>query len=107
MEPGETPEEGALREFEEETGLKGFSVELIGVLEIRRLSKDQPPLHCAFYQCATEGAPLAQDTDEVSEVAFWSPGSRLGPISEIDRALLEEYAQHGCAQQIAAAGGEP
>ena len=40
---------------------------------------------------------------EVSEVAFWSPGSRLGPISEIDGALLEEYSNHGFTQQPHAA----
>lgn len=105
MEPGETPEDGALREFEEETGLKGFSLELLGVLEIRRLSTTSPLLYCALYQCATEGVPQAQDTEEVSEVAFWLPGSRLGPISEIDRALLEEYSKHGCAQQTQATRG--
>jgi len=103
MEPGETPEEGALREFEEETGLRGFSIELLGLLEIRRLSKDLPNLYCALYQCVTEGVPLPQDTDEVSEVAFWSPGSRLGPISEIDKALLEEYWRHECAEHPHAA----
>jgi 8-oxo-dGTP diphosphatase len=99
MEPGETPEEGALREFEEETGLRGFSIEPLAVLEIRRHSKVTPILYCALYQCATEGVPPAQDTDEISEVAFWSPGSRVGPISAIDRALLEEYSNHGFAQQ--------
>ena len=95
IDPGERASDCASRELFEESGLTSSEIELLGVLEIERQAPHGDLLRCALYQCHAEGLPSPCGA-EISTVAFWHPGTKLGPISAIDEALLRGGLR-GCA----------
>jgi 8-oxo-dGTP diphosphatase len=77
VEQDETPEEAAVRETEEETGLV---VELEGLLAITRRSP--APIIVVTYRARIAGGELRIAPEEVSEAAFF-PADQLPPLEEI------------------------
>ena len=89
VDPGETAADSAMRELREESGLAGREMVLAGMLDIERPAPEAGLLHCALFRCWVDDDPSATCA-EVSDVAFWRPGSAMDPISAIDEALLLE-----------------
>ena len=92
---GEHPEAGALRELEEETGLVGRIVELLGVDSLRRTIRDHPQLvgeidyHSVriIYRTEVTGGTLRHETDESTDRAAWCTREDLAtlPLVELGR----------------------
>ena len=79
LEPGETLEQGVVREVREETGLEVTPVRLLEIFErIIRDAQGQPEYHYVLidYICRVTGGTLAA-ADDASRVA-WAPRDLLG-----------------------------
>ena len=82
---GYTPFEVAVKELEEETGLRGRAVRLLALWD--RSRHNQPPLPWSVYKCAVlceaVGGELRTDTDETAS-ARWVHRDEIGalPLSE-------------------------
>jgi coenzyme A diphosphatase NUDT7 len=87
LEPGESPWEAALRELEEELGIEGARVRLLGPLPVhmRRRGELVYP-----FVCALEGNVALRTGREVAE-AFWLPLQRLRREGFRHAQLLEDY----------------
>lgn len=72
IEPGETPAEGAIRETEEEVGLRARNPREVGVLHFQ--FTDGLALHCTVFH-ATEFSGVATETDEA--IPIWT---KIGDI---------------------------
>ena len=95
---GEHPEEGALRELHEETGLVGTIVELLAVDSIRRTlrAKKQDRLgfpegtECDYhsvriiYRTEIVGGDLRDETDESTDMAAWFTGEDAARLSLVE-----------------------
>ncbi len=93
IEAEETPEEGVLRELEEETGIRGKVVRLVGV--VTEKSPFYGPLIILGYHVAADGGVLRAGDDaeevkyfpkeEMPEVAFFSHRKLIGQFLEEER----------------------
>jgi 8-oxo-dGTP diphosphatase len=85
----ETFEQGALREVEEETGIRGRILEELSPTRYRdRKGRDKI---VRYYRMALDGEPLAfAPNDEVDELRWLTPAEARGVLSyEHDRSLVE------------------
>jgi 8-oxo-dGTP pyrophosphatase MutT (NUDIX family) len=78
LEPGERPEEAAIRETREETGLKIAIESLIGVysgpeFEVRYPNDDRSLYMMAVYGCTARSSLRATESDEAERFAFVAP----------------------------------
>ena len=86
LDPGETIEQAALREVEEETGCIGEIIEIVE--PVSYLVKGQPKIVVFFRMKLLEEHPL-QPNDEVSEVRWMSPQDALTLATyDNDRSLI-------------------
>jgi 8-oxo-dGTP diphosphatase len=89
LEDGESFETGALREVEEETGIRGRIVEeLTPTRYVDRKGRDKL---VRWYRMDLDGEPLAfAPNDEVDELRWLTPAEARGLLSyEHDRSLVE------------------
>jgi 8-oxo-dGTP diphosphatase len=95
LEPGESVEEGVLRELAEETGLAGAVRGLCGVVERRG-----PGYHYVildYWVDAPWGSPVAgDDADDVR----WVSAAELPTLPLVD-GLVEFLAEHGVLHRLA------
>jgi ADP-ribose pyrophosphatase YjhB (NUDIX family) len=92
MEPGESPQEAAVREAREETGLEVELAHLVGVYTLRT----QPiGLRFIFKATIRAGELIAVPNDEITEIRWW-------PVAALPPAMTRT-APHGIRD--AAAGG--
>ncbi len=84
LEPGESWEDGALREVEEETGLRCILGEEAGRT---RYEVAQGPKEVRYFSMTSDGEPVAQN--EVDEVRWATPAEAAGLLTyDYDRELL-------------------
>ena len=97
---GESALEAALRETEEEVGVRIMRADLFGVYTDPKYSIVYPngdqvqTFTIAFLAREWEGTPRA-DGDEVGEVGFFPLGALPEPIYEIHRETIEDYRRAG------------
>jgi 8-oxo-dGTP diphosphatase len=89
LEPDESFETGALREVEEETGIRGRIVEELA--PTRYLDRKGRDKIVRWYRMDFEGEPAAfAPNDEVDELRWLTPGEARDVLSyEHDRSLVE------------------
>jgi len=92
MEPGESPQEAAVREAREETGLEVELDHLVGVYTLRG---ERLGLRFIFKATIRAGELIAVPNDEITEIRWW-------PIDALP-APMTRTAPHGIRD--AAAGG--
>jgi 8-oxo-dGTP pyrophosphatase MutT (NUDIX family) len=105
IERGETREEAALREVQEETGLEGRIEELLGEISFRYVRKHRKRIHkrVVFFLMAYVDGSTDDHDDEVDEARFFAIEDALDRLtfeSERDmvsraRAVLLPLAQSG------------
>jgi 8-oxo-dGTP diphosphatase len=88
LDPGESFEDGALREVEEETGIRGRIVgELQPVSYLDRKGRDKL---VRWYRMEIDDAGEFAPSDEVDEVRWLTPDAALALVSyDHDRKLLQ------------------
>ena len=92
LDPGESFEDGAVREVLEETGVQGRIVgELDSTSYVDRKGRDKL---VRWYRMELEGDPVAfAPNDEVDELRWLTPGEADGLLSyDHDRALVQTLA---------------
>jgi 8-oxo-dGTP diphosphatase len=89
LEPDESFETGALREVEEETGIRGRILEELA--PTRYLDRKGRDKIVRWYRMDIDGEPLAfAPNDEVDELRWLTPGEARDLLSyEHDRSLVE------------------
>ena len=80
-EPGETPEEGAVRELREETGAEIELTGFLGHLVDTYGEGGDPTLNCVF-RARLVGDPVLTATDDVAELRWFGP-DELPPRDQI------------------------
>ena len=95
MEPGETLEETARREVEEETGLKPGTLELFNIYSgpdffYRYPHGDEVYNVSAAFICREYSGNLSTD-DESTEVGFYPLDSLPGKLIFLNQAVLDDY----------------
>ena len=88
VETGETTEEGALRELEEETGLIGSDIELLGIST--RPSKISGGIVVIGYLVHQWEGEMEAKTDAM-DLGFYHPDKRPDIAFEVHMDLLEQY----------------
>lgn len=88
-EPGETPDEAAIRELFEETGLRGETERLTGVYF--EPGHDHGPMLHFVFRCRWDDqlAPVAS-SPEVSEVGYWPIDGLPTPISDFTERRIHD-----------------
>jgi len=89
VEDGETLQEAALREFQEETGLKATIGDIVAVNECFFDSKEEHVLFVTFRVHISGGKIKASDPDEISEVTW---------MDKITAESLMPYHKNGIAK---------
>jgi 8-oxo-dGTP pyrophosphatase MutT (NUDIX family) len=89
--PGETLQDGAVRELREEAGVHATEVHLVGVLEMESPYGHEGHLRCALFRCKVEAATAPSDVEEVDAVTYWDGSADLTPVSAIDAALVRAF----------------
>lgn len=88
IEEGETIEEAAIREVEEETGCRGEIIEIVRPLSY--LVKNQPKI-VVFYRMALVERGDLKPNDEVSMVKWMKPVDAVGRLTHrIERELIAD-----------------
>lgn len=96
IEPGESAEAAARREFLEETGHASSDVRAAGVATFR-LAPDGRLEHGAVYTCAVDEAVPFVPTVEIERIAWWD-GSPSQGVTELD-TFISRAAQGGRASR--------
>ncbi|EQM31906.1 NUDIX domain-containing protein [Rhodococcus sp. WS1] len=103
VDPGETPQETAIREVGEELGIFGTADQPLQLTEIARISWDgewnNSPLRCHLFAFELRyDGPMAHQPSEIAEGWWWTPkelGAHLQdpswPFVPDSRALLADY----------------
>jgi len=92
-EPGEAPDETALRELLEETGLRGEIDRLTGVY-LEPETDRGPLLHFVFTVRILVGADPVPSSPEISEARFWPVDDLPTPISDFtERRIRDAFGQ--------------
>ena len=106
IEPGETPEEAAVREVLEETGIRGSIVASLGTIDFWFMSDDRR-IHKTvhhFLLTALDGE-LSDADPEVAEVA-WVPLDDVAErLAHADERQLVDLARQALAEGVAVNGG--
>jgi argininosuccinate lyase len=93
VEPGENPHAAAVREVEEETGLRVELQHLVGVYYLRR---DKPGIGFMFLgRALDEGTPRPQ-TDEIDELGWFDPASLPSPAVDSLSVVVRDAAAGRC-----------
>ncbi|MBI1377960.1 MAG: NUDIX domain-containing protein [Frankiales bacterium] len=89
IEPGETPEDAAVREVEEETGIRGRVLAPLGVIDFWFVA-DQRRVHKTVHHFLLEacGGELSDEDVEVVEVAWVPLGEVTGVLAYADERRL-------------------
>lgn len=93
IEPGESPEESARREVEEETGLQVSSLQLAGVMggESYRFTYpngDRVETVVTLYSCQCTGTIAIQDREEIAAIRYFTEEEFPGLTLPYPRHLL-------------------
>lgn len=95
LEEGETPEDAALREVEEETGIKGHVLAPLGVIDFWFIA-DNRRIHKTVHHYLMEasGGELSDEDAEVVEVAWFPLNAVRGRLAYADeRKLLDRLPE--------------
>ncbi len=95
-EPGETPEETALREFEEETGIKAHSPRLFATYDLKTHAADGAIVShflLAVFCVEADGAAIAIAADDAADIGWFT-------VDEI-RRLPAPQSVLECAERLA------
>ena len=96
VEAGESPDEGALRELVEETGLVGRIVRLTGTY-FEAVHDFGPMLHLVF-RCEIESSAVPTPTSpEISEAGWWPIDGLPRPISDFTERRIRDAIAPGSA----------
>ena len=96
MELGESPQEAAVREVEEETGLKVEAGELIGIYidpDMRYPSGDQAQSICMVFMLAFVDGELCVDGKETTALRYFSLEEEPALFCKQHQALWEDLRQ--------------
>ncbi len=86
LDPGETLEQAALREVEEETGCHG---EIIEIVQPNAYLVKKRPKIVVYYRIKLVGSPDFTPNDEVSEMLWLTPGEAVDKLTyQVDRDLV-------------------
>jgi 8-oxo-dGTP diphosphatase len=96
VEAGESPNDGALRELVEETGLVGSLVRLTGVY-LEPAHDLGPMLHFVFRCVAEPAIQPRPSSPEISEVGFWPLDGLPKPISDFTERRIRDALRVGAA----------
>lgn len=86
LDPGESPQEAAVRELAEESGQGADTLGLAGVAMIR-VAPDDRLEYLAIYRGRIESPQAFMPNDEMSDGVWWKPGEPLTDLFPIDAAL--------------------
>ena len=92
-EPGEAPDQTALRELLEETGMRGSVDRLTGVYFEPETDRG-PILHFVFAIRAADGLEPMPSSEEISEARYWPVDGLPAPMSDFTERRIRD-ALHG------------
>lgn len=101
VEPGETPEQAAVREIYEETGVRARVRRLVGIYAWRM--RDRWIGH--IFLCVAEYVPVTfVVTPEIAEAGWWQPDALPRPINNSARLAIADAlaGNFGVQREIAA-----
>ncbi len=87
VELGETPEQAAIREVKEETGLDVKAVRLLGVytdMDMRYPNGDQAQSICLTYELKAVGGQLMQDGQETVDLQYF-------PLDQLPELFCQQH----------------
>jgi 8-oxo-dGTP diphosphatase len=93
IEPSESPHAAAVREVEEETGLRVELQHLVGVYYLRR---DKPGIGFMFLGRALDDRTPAPQTNEIDELGWFDPASLPHPAVESLSFVVQDAAAGRC-----------
>jgi 8-oxo-dGTP diphosphatase len=93
IDPGESPQQAAVREFAEETGQRAQDVAYLG-LATRRMRPDRRLEYGAVYRVDIADERLFVPNDEIERIRWWD-GSPLSDLSPIDAELIHRLRISG------------
>jgi 8-oxo-dGTP diphosphatase len=87
VEPGESPEEAAVREVFEETGLRVLVEDLVGLYRFL-----EPPSFTGYaFRCTiVDGDPAVPASGEIAEIGWYPPTDLPTPLTRLVRLALED-----------------
>jgi 8-oxo-dGTP diphosphatase len=100
-EPGESPDETAIREVTEETGLDIVLERLTGVYyepDPRPEIGHGPLVHFVFTARPTDGRSPVVSSPEISEIRSWPPDELPRPISDFTERRIRDALTGGAAR---------
>lgn len=89
LDPGETPRQGAQREFLEETGQHSGQLTWLGMFSI---DTDAVRQYGTLFGCQLAAVPGDFCCDEIAGLAHWNGEHAPRPLGSIDEKLLRRFA---------------
>jgi 8-oxo-dGTP pyrophosphatase MutT (NUDIX family) len=105
IEPDESPQQAALREAEEEAGVRLSLGPILGVIggpqfRITYPNGDETSYVSTIFDATVIGGSPRPDGDETSAVQWWAPDRLpVGEMSAFTQALLEAVGVHGSSRE--------